>query len=485
MNTELIEVSPTEREIKIEISPDAVKEVYNKVSQKYAKAANIPGFRKGFAPLDVVRMRFKDEITNEVLQQLLPQKITEAFQEHDVTPLTEPNVHLENQENLKLNGSQSVSLHVHFEVMPEIPTPEYKNIEVTRRVRPVEESQVEDVIAERRQEQAALIPVENRKSEEGDTVIVDLEGTFEGEPDTDPIKADDLEIPLGDEVIEKAFTENLIGVEEDEEKEFTVSYPEDFSSPVLAGKTVNYKAKVKSVGKVELPELNDEWAQTMDEEFKNLGDLRKALREDMEKFAEADADARVRNEAIAKLIENHDFEIPNALIDVQARNLLNNFAQDLAQRGVDLSQVENNFVQAAYEQMRGQAERDVRGAMLLEKIAELENIEVSEEEINEEVEKIAAYYNATPEQVRAQLQSQQGGEANIANNLRTRKAVEAVVKNAKISEGEWVEENTAPEQNQQTEDSESAVEEEKPKKKAKAAEEKPKAKAKKKSKSAE
>ena len=485
MNTELIEVSPTEREIKIEISPDAVKEVYNKVSQKYAKAANIPGFRKGFAPLDVVRMRFKDEITNEVLQQLLPQKITEAFQEHDVTPLTEPNVHLENQENLKLNGSQSVSLHVHFEVMPEIPTPEYKNIEVTRRVRPVEESQVEDVIAERRQEQAALIPVENRKSEEGDTVIVDLEGTFEGEPDTDPIKADDLEIPLGDEVIEKAFTENLIGVEEDEEKEFTVSYPEDFSSPVLAGKTVNYKAKVKSVGKIELPELNDEWAQTMDEEFKNLGDLRKALREDMEKFAEADADARVRNEAIAKLIENHDFEIPNALIDVQARNLLNNFAQDLAQRGVDLSQVENNFVQAAYEQMRGQAERDVRGAMLLEKIAELENIEVSEEEINEEVEKIAAYYNATPEQVRAQLQSQQGGEANIANNLRTRKAVEAVVKNAKISEGEWVEENTAPEQNQQTEDSESAVEEEKPKKKAKAAEEKPKAKAKKKSKSAE
>lgn len=490
MNTELIEVSQTEREIKIEIPPDAVKEVYNKVSQKYAKAANIPGFRKGFAPLDVVRMRFRDEINNEVLQQLLPQKITEAFQEHDLTPLTEPNVHLENQENLKLNGSQPVSLHVHFEVMPEIPTPDYKNIEVTRRVRPVEDSNVEDIIAERRQEYAALIPVEDRKSEEGDTVIVDLEGTFEGEPDADPIKADDLEIPLGDEVIEKAFTENLIGVEEDEEKEFTVSYPEDFSSPVLAGKTVNYKAKVKSVGKVELPELNDEWAQTLDEEYKTLADLRKALREDMEKFAESDADARVRNEAIAKLIENHEFEIPNALIDVQARNLLNNFAQDLAQRGVDLSQVENNFVEAAYEQMRTQAERDVRGAMLLEKIAELENLEVSDEEISEEIGKIASYYNVTPEQVRTQLQSQQNGEANIANNLRTRKAVEAVVKNAKVSEGEWVEEHPAPaaEQTEQTdaaEDAESSVKEEKPKKKAKTGEEKPKAKTKKKSKSAE
>ena len=488
MNTELIEVSPTEREIKIEIPPDAVKEVYNQVSQKYAKGANVPGFRKGFAPLDVIRLRFRDEINNEVLQQLLPKKIAEAIQEHNLSPLSEPQVHLENQENLKVNGSQPISLHVHFEIMPEIPTPEYKNIEVTRRVRPVEDSQVEDVIAERRQEFAALIPVEDRKSEEGDTVIVDLEGTFEGEPETDPIKADNLEIPLGDQVIEKAFTENLVGVSEDEEKEFTVAYPEDFSSPVLAGKTVNYKAKVKSVGKVELPELNDEWAQTLGEDYKTLKDLRKALRADMEKFSESDADARVRMDAIAKLIEKHEFEIPNALIDVQARNLLNNFAQDLAQRGVDLSQVENNFVQAAYEQMRGQAERDVRGAMLLEKIAELENVEISEEEINEEIEKMASYYNVSAEQIRASLASQQNGEANIANNLRTRKAIEAIVKNAKITEGEWIDESQMPtgaENKNDNENNENSENAENKEVEAKTEKKKPKAKSKKKTKSAE
>ncbi|CAN5575502.1 trigger factor [soil metagenome] len=439
MNTELIEVSPTQREIKIEISPDAVREVYNKVSNKYTKQANVPGFRKGFAPLDVVRLRFKDEINNETLQQLLPAKITEAIQEHNLSPLSEPHVHLEDQENLKLNGSQSVTLSVHFDVMPEIPEPDYKGVEVTRRARPVEDGQIEDIIAERRQQGSALIPVEGRKSEEGDTVLVDLEGIFENEPETEPIKADDLEIPLGDQTIEKAFTENLIGVEEDEEKEFTIAYPEDFSSPGLAGKTVNYKAKIKSVGAVELPELNDEWAQSLDEGFDTMDDLRKRLREDLESYSEADANARLRVDAIAKLIEKNDFEVPKALIDVQARNLLNNFGQDLAHRGVDLSKVENDFVQMVYEQLKTQAERDVRGAMLLEKIADLENIEVSADEVNEEIQKMADYYGTTVEEIKKSFQQNQNAETEISNNLRTRKAIEALIENAKVTDGEWIE----------------------------------------------
>ena len=439
MNTELIETSPTQREIKIEIAPDAVREVYNKVSSKYAKQANVPGFRKGFAPLDVVRLRYKDEITNETLQQLLPAKITEAIQENNVSPLNEPHVHLEDQENLKLNGSQPVRISVHFDVMPTIPEPDYKGIEVTRRVRPVEEGQIEDIIADRRQQGSALIPVEGRKSEEGDTVIVDLVGTFENEPDTEPITADDLEIPLGDETIEKAFTEHLIGVEEDEEKEFTIAYPEDFTSEGLAGKTVNYKAKVKSLGKVELPELNDEWAQSLDEGYESMDALRTKLRDDMTTYAESDANARLRVDAIAKMIEKNEFEVPATLIDVQARNLLNNFGQDLAQRGVDLSKVEQDFVQMMYEQMKTQAERDVRGAMLLEKVADIENIEVSAEEVNEEIQKMADYYNTSVDEIKKSFQQNRDAETEISNNLRTRKAIEKVIDNAKITDGEWIE----------------------------------------------
>jgi trigger factor len=448
MKTELVEVSPTRREIKIEIPAETVREVYNQVSQKYARGANVPGFRKGLAPVDVIKLRYKSEIQNEVLQELLQKRVTEAIQEYKLHPLSEPELHMDDAENIKLNGTQPLSLHVHVEVMPEIPTPEYKNLEATRRTRPLAEGELEGIIDERRQQFSTLIPVEDRASENGDTIIVDLEGTFPDEPDSQPIKADDLEIALGDELIEKSFTENLQGLREDDEKEFTVSYAPDFSSPALAGKTVNYKAKVKSVGKVELPELDDDWAQSLDEGFESMSDLREKLTKDLEAAAKDEADARVRNELIAKLIENHEFEVPNALIENQARNLLNNLAQDLAGRGVDLNKVEQDFVQMAYQQMRTQAERDIRGAMLLEKIAEQENVEVSEAEVNEEIMRMAHYYRTTPEEIRASL-AQQGGDANISNSLRTRKAVEAIVENAKITDGEWVSENqpqAAPEE---------------------------------------
>ena len=443
MKTELKEVSPTQREIKIEVDADTLKEAYGRISQKYAKRANVPGFRKGYAPLDVVRLRFKEEIKNEVLAEVLPTKVTEAIQEYKLNPLTEPHLHFDDHENVKVNGSQPISLHVHVEVMPEIPEPKYEDLEVTRRVKPVEDSEVEDLIANRLQRDAALIPVEGRRSEIGDTVIADLEGRFDDDPNGEPITATDLEVVLGDEVIEKSFTENLAGVEEDDEKEFTVAYPAEFSSPALAGKTVHYKAKIKSVGKTETPEMNDEWARTLDEGYESLADLRKKLRSDLEKYAETDADARLRNNAIAKLIEQNTFEVPNALIESQARNLLNNFAEDLQSRGVNLKTVQDDFVQMAYHQMRTQAERDVRGAMLLEKVAEKEKVEVTQDEIDDELGKMAEYYRTTADEIRKTFEKQ-GSLDNIKNNLRTRKAIEALISKAKVTDGPWADEHTEP-----------------------------------------
>jgi trigger factor len=444
MKSELKETSPTTREIHVEIEPELVKQAYNKVSQKYASRASVPGFRKGYAPLDVVRLRFKEEIKSEVLQEVVPSQITAAIQEHNLSPLAEPHLHLDDHENVKVNGSVPLKLHVHVEVMPEIPTPKYEGIEVTRRVRPVEDGEVEDLIAERLQQEAALIPVEGRKSEIGDTVIADLEGRFDDQPDGEPIKANDLEIKLGDEVIEQAFTENLIGVAEDEEKEFTVSYPEQFSSEALAGKTVHYKAKIKSVGRMETPELNDEWAKSLDEGFESLADLRQKVRADLESHAKMDADARVRNNAIAKLIEETPFEVPQTLIENQARNLLNDFARDMQSRGVDLNKVESQFVEMAYHNMRQQAERDVRGALLLDKIAEAENVDVSDAEVDEEIAKMAAYYRSTPEELRDSIAKQGGNTDGIRNTLKTRKSVEAVITKAKIVDGDWIDESNLP-----------------------------------------
>ena len=464
MNSELKEISSTQRELHIEVDPAILKEAYAKVSKRYADKVSIPGFRKGFAPLDVVRMRFKEEIKNEVLQLVLPDQVTAAIEEHELHPLAEPHLHVDNVENIKVNGSEPIKLHVHVEVMPEILAPTYEGLELTRRVKPVEEGEIEDLLANRLNQEAALIPVEGRASEMGDTVIADLEGKFDDDPDGEPITATDLEVVLGDEVIEKSFTDNLVGVNVDDEKEFTVSYPAEFSSPALAGKTVHYKAKVKSIGMSETPEMNDEWAKSLDEGYESLSDLRNKLRADLETYAKADADARVRNNAIAKLIEQNEFEVPNALIENQARNLLNNFAQDLQQRGVDLNKVENNFVEMAYHQMRTQAERDVRGALLLDKIAEAEKVEVSKEEIDEEISKLAEYYRATPEEVRDSIEKQ-GGTRAIENNLKTRKSIEALVAKAKVTDGPWVDESLASEEGSEVE----AAAEEKPKKPVKKA----------------
>ena len=441
MKSEIKEVSPTQKEIHVEIDAESVKAAYGKVSQKFAKRASVPGFRKGHVPLDVVRLRFKEEIKSEVLQEVVPNAVAAAIQEHDLHPLAEPHLHLEDQENVKVNGSQPITLHVHVEVMPEIPEPKFASIEVTRRVKPVIDGEVEDLIAERLQKEAALIPVEGRKSELGDTVIADLEGLFDDDPDGEPIKADDLEVVLGDEIIEQSFTDNLIGVVEDDEKNFTVAYPESFSSEALAGKIVHYKAKIKSVGTTEVPTLNDEWVQTLDEGYESLDDLRTKLKADLETYAEADADARVRNNAIAKLIEDNSFEVPNTLIENQARNLLNNFAQDLQQRGIDLQNVENEFIQMAYGNMRTQAERDVRGAMLLDRVAEMEKVDVTDTEIDEEIVKMAGYYRSSADEVRESLEKQGGGLENIRNNLKTRKAIEAVIAKATVTNGEWVDEN--------------------------------------------
>jgi len=138
MKSELKKISPTQRELHVQIDADALKDAYASVSQKYARAASVPGFRKGYAPLDVVRLRYRDEIRSEVLQKVLPAAVSEAITEHDLQPLAEPQLHIDDVENVKVNGSQPINLHVHIEVMPEIPEPKYKGIEVTRRVKPVE-----------------------------------------------------------------------------------------------------------------------------------------------------------------------------------------------------------------------------------------------------------------------------------------------------------------------------------------------------------
>jgi trigger factor len=438
MKTEIKDVTSVKKEISITVEAEELKVIYGNASAAVAKNVTVPGFRKGIAPVSVVKTRYAEEIKGEVLRKVVPKGIDQAIAEHRIQTLGDPDVHFDNYDAIKVDGSSALHFHVHVEVAPEITEPDYKGLELSRKIRPTADGEVEEIIEERRKQFATLVPVEGRPSSEGDTVIVDIVGTFE-DGSEEPVSANDVEIKIGDPQIEKSFAENLTGLSADETKVFTVSYPEEFGSPALAGKTVTYTASVKSVGRTELPDLDDEWVKSLDEGMETVSELRKKITKDIEVMAVADADARVRNDAVAKMIEKNQIEVPSFFVKNQANNLLNRFVQDIAGRGMDPNKIEKEFLQMVYQQMMGQAENDVRGALLLQKIAEIEKVEVGDAEVSDEILRLAEYYRVSPDEIRASL-VREGGEEEIKNNLKTRKTIEAIVGYAKITDEPWQEE---------------------------------------------
>jgi trigger factor len=456
MKTEIKDVTSVKKEISITVEADELKVIYGNAASAVAKNVTVPGFRKGIAPVNVVKTRYADEIKGEVLRKVVPKGIDQAVAEHRLQTLGDPDVHFHDYDSMKVDGSSDLHFHVHVEVVPAIGDPEYKGLEVGRKIRPMVDGEVDEVIDERRKQFSSFVPVEDRASKDGDTVIVDVVGTFE-EEGQEPVSANDVEIKIGDPQIEKSFTENLSGLKPDETKVFTVTYPDDFGSTALAGKTVTYTATVKSIGRTEIPELDDEWVKSLDEGLETVAELRNKISKDIEVMSVADADARVRNDLVTKMIEKNPIEVPSFFVKNQANNLLNRFVQDLAGRGMDPSKIEKEFLQMVYQQMMGQAENDVRGALLLQKIAEIEKVEVAESDVSDEILRLAEYYRVSPDEIRASL-VREGGEEEIKNNLKTRKTIEAMVGYAKITDQPWEEDAVTEAEN---------AEEKKPKKASK------------------
>ena len=438
MKTELINLSPTRKEIKIEIEADDVRAAYDRISDQYAQHATVPGFRPGHAPRSVVRTRFKDKIRSDVLQELVPQAVQDAIKEHNLEAIGEPELHLDNTDAVNKMGAEPISMHVHVEVLPDVTLGEYKGLEAARRVRPVNDEDVERVIEGLRETSASLQPVEDRGAETGDTVTVNFQGKFVETPGEEDIQVDDVDVEIGGAGVQQEFTDNLMGVKADDVKTFTVDYPEDFTSKGLAGKKVEYTATVTAVRRKELPELDDEWAKSLNEEFESLANLREKVKEDLQKRAGVESENRLRSEVMKKLVEAHPFEVPDTLREHQANHRLEAAVRDMIGRGID-PRGENINWEGVRDSLKEQADFDVRGSMLLEKIADAEKIEVSDEEIEAEINELAASSRQAPEQVRAAL-TKQGGATSIADRLRNRKALDLIVNNARVTDEEWREE---------------------------------------------
>ena len=440
MKTELIDVSPTRKEIKIEIAPDQVRSAYDRVSERYAKGVRVPGFRPGHAPQSVVRTRFKSEIRGDVLRELLPEAVNDAIGEHSLATIGEPDVQLDNTDALEQLGNVPITIKVGVEVFPEVKLSDYKGLEATMQVRPVKDDDVERVVEGLRDASASLEPVEDRAAELGDTVTVNVTGKFVESPDEEDIKADDVEVVLGGEGVQQEFTDNLTGAKADDTRTFEVNYPEDFTSKGLAGKKVVYDATVTAVRRRVLPEIDDEWAKSLSEEFDSVATLRTKVREDLENRSKAESDQRLRSEVMKKLLGAHQFEVPHSLVEQQTNHRFESVVRDMIGRGIDPRQQQLNW-EGAREELRGQAEEDVRATLLLEQIAQEENLDVSNEEIENEIEALARASRQPKEQVRAAL-TKDGGERSIAHRLRNRKALDLLIENARVTEEEWSEDTS-------------------------------------------
>ena len=446
MKTELTEVSPTRKEIKIEIEPAQVRTTYDRISDEFSKNAKVPGFRPGHAPRSVVRTRYKNEIRTEVLRELVPDAVNNAIIEHSLDAISEPDVHFENEESLDRLGEESITVKVGVEVVPEVALGDYKGLEATRRTRPVTDEDVEQMIENLRESSAVMVPVEDRASELGDTVTINARGNElgpDGEKvaDVEEIKVDDIEVVLGGPNVQKEFTENLTGVKPDDKKTFQVEYPADFSTPGLAGKKVEYETEVTAVRRRELPELEDEWAKSLNVEFDSIATLKAKVREDLEMQAKAESENRLRAELIRKLVAAHQFEVPQSWLEKQTNQRFESILRDMMSRGIDPRTRQVDW-EGAREELKVQALEDVRATMLMERIAEAENLTVSDEEIEAEIELMAQMARQPKEQMRAAL-TKHGGERSIAQRLRNRKALDLLVDNARITDEEWNESNEA------------------------------------------
>ncbi|MDQ1728153.1 MAG: trigger factor [Pyrinomonadaceae bacterium] len=439
MNTELVDVSPTRKEIKIEIEPATIRAAYDRVSDQYAKQAKVPGFRPGHAPRAVVRTRFKNEIRAQALQELVPDAVNEAITKHELKALGEPDVQLANPAGLDKFGDEPLAVNVSVEVLPEVELQTYKGLAATRKTRPVTDDDVAKMIEALRESAGAMQPVEDRGATLGDTVTVNVAGKFLDDPPEEDFNAEDIEVVLGGPGVQPEFTENLTGVKPDDEKTFTVAYPEDSPSKGLAGRKLEYTANVSAVRVKELPELDDEWARSLDENFDSVATLREKIRENMELQARQESDHHLRGDLLQKLVAGHPFEVPQSMIEHQINYRLESVVRDMMSRGVDPRQ-QNVDWESARASLTPQAEQDVRGSLLLDRIAEEEKIAVSSEEIEADILAIARDSQQSLEQVRSVL-TKDGGERSIANRLRNRKALDLIAANAQVTDEEWRAEN--------------------------------------------
>jgi len=415
-------VSPTEtssntkREIQVEIPVEEVNRETDTLIQKYQKLARLPGFRRGHVPASIIRQRFSEDIKTEVVDALVPRYFRREADKQGLIPVSQPRV-----TDLHIHEGEPLRFKASFDVLPEIKVEGYKELRAEKHEIVVTEQEVEEALKNLQEQHATFTTVEGTTLAEGDFAQVSLDGTPK-DGEGKPVHMDEILVEIGGKNTMPEFTENLRGASAGDERTFDVVYPEDFSDKRLAGKTLTYTVKVHATKQKNLPELNEEFAKQLGE-FANLDEVRKRIREGMEADRKHEAEREAKDKLVAELIRRNDFEVPEGLIDRQIDLRLERGLRALAAQGMkaeDIKKMDFNRLRAG---QREQAVQEVKASLLLDKVADAENLQVSDGEIDREVEMLAKQSKQTAEAIRARL-TRDGALDRIRNRIRNDKTLD-------------------------------------------------------------
>jgi len=428
MNVSWEKIEKSRGVLTVEVESDKFVEALDKAFKKVVNKVNVPGFRKGKVPRGIFESRFGVEsLYQDAVDILLPEAYMNAVKEAGITPVDQPEIDIEQVEK-----GQPFKFKATVDVKPEVELGEYKGIEVEDQAVFVADEDVEAELEKMQERHAELVVLEEGEAaQDGDTAVIDFEGFKDGVA-FDGGKGENHSLVLGSNSFIPGFEEQVVGMKKGEEKEINVSFPEEYHSEELAGQPAVFKVTVNDIKRKVLPELDDEFAKDVSE-FDTLDELKKDIEATLLKRKEEEKKQQIENTVVEKAAESAQVEIPQGMIRTEVDNMLRDFEMRLRQQGLSLDmygQFTGQTEDVLREQMRPDAEKRVRNFLVLEAIAKAENLTVSEEEFDEELNKMAEMYQRSVEEIRA-IFSANGTLEDLRTDLLTRKSVQFLVDNSK------------------------------------------------------
>ena len=410
------------REVDIELPAEEVTRSFQKVVKRYQKMARIPGFRAGKVPESLIRSRFADSIRQDVIEALLPAQFQAAIEQNSLKPISRPQV-----TDIQLQDGKPLHFKAAFEVLPEFSVDGYENVRVEKPDLTLTDAEFEAELERVRESRATLEPVsDDRGLEKGDWAQITFRGEIQGEPaeveaaaETKPIQGDDVQIEVGGEKTLDAFNSALVGAKPGQELKFEVSYPGEFEDRRLAGKTVAYDVEVKGIKRKILPELTDDFAKELGE-YESIEDFRTKLRDYMSAEKSRRGVAETKDRLVNALVERYQFPIPESLVQAQIDVRLDRGLRALAAQGMRAEDMRKLDFERLRVAQRESAMGEVKGSLILDRIAEQRGLEVTDEEVEQQLQLIALQSREPLESARTRL-TEDGGLARIREQLRREK----------------------------------------------------------------